>query len=72
MVRGYISSNYTLDKWDIASSVRVAIALRLREQNIAIAVPARIIMHKDSNGGDYRPAGYEPGAADRTPSDRKE
>jgi small-conductance mechanosensitive channel len=71
MVRGYISSNYTLDKWDIASAVRLAIAQRLREHNIAIAVPARIIMHKDAGGSvDYRYGAQEPGAVDA--GDKKE
>lgn len=52
MVRGYISSNYTLDQWDIASNIRLAMAQRLRESNITIAVPTRVILQKtDTHSG---------------------
>ncbi len=39
MVRGYLSDIYTLDQWDIASDVRLAIVQRLRQENITIAIP---------------------------------
>lgn len=39
MVRGYLSSAYTLDQWDIASDVRIAIVKRLRENNMRLALP---------------------------------
>lgn len=48
MVRGFISSVYILDKWDIASNIRIAIMKELREHNIKIA-PARILLAKSSN-----------------------
>lgn len=44
MVRGYLSSNHTLDMWDIASDVRFAIVKRLHEHNIEIAYPVRIVI----------------------------
>lgn len=44
MVRGYLSSNHTLDMWDIASEVRFAIVKRLYEHGIQLACPVRIIM----------------------------
>lgn len=49
MVRGYVSSNYTLDQWDIASNVRLAIVKKLREHNITIAVPIRILRQQSNN-----------------------
>ncbi|HEV2600869.1 MAG TPA: mechanosensitive ion channel domain-containing protein [Candidatus Babeliales bacterium] len=52
MVRGYINSNYTLDQWDIASDVRLAIVQVLRQHGITIAVPTRIIVQKDTVGAD--------------------
>lgn len=43
LVRGYLSSNYTLDQWDIASDIRLAIVKKLKEAGIEIAVPVRVI-----------------------------
>ena len=48
MVRGYLSSNHTLDMWDIASDIRFAIVKRLQEHGIEIAYPVRIVV---SNSG---------------------
>jgi small-conductance mechanosensitive channel len=39
MVRGYISSAYTLDQWDIASDVRILIVQKMRAHKIEFAVP---------------------------------
>jgi small-conductance mechanosensitive channel len=39
MVRGYLSSAYTLDQWDIASDVRILIVQKMRAHNIEFAVP---------------------------------
>jgi small-conductance mechanosensitive channel len=50
MVRGFLSSNYTLDQWDIASDIRIAITKALRAHNIEIAVPTRILVSLDQNG----------------------
>ena len=43
LIRGFISSHYTLDMWDIAGDIRLAIVRALRENKIEIAVPVRII-----------------------------
>ena len=44
MLRGFISSAYTLEMWDIASDIRLAIVKALRENGIEIAVPVRRII----------------------------
>jgi small-conductance mechanosensitive channel len=43
LVRGFISSAYTLDMWDIASDVRIIIARILNENNIEIVEVMRIL-----------------------------
>jgi len=43
MIRGFISSTYTLDMWEIASEVRLNIIQALRENNIQIAIPVRFV-----------------------------
>jgi small-conductance mechanosensitive channel len=48
LVRGFLSSNHTLDMWDIASDIRFAIVKRLHEHGIEIAYPVRIMV---SNSG---------------------
>ncbi len=48
LVRGFLSSNHTLDMWDIASDIRFAIVRRLHEHGIEIAYPVRIVI---SNSG---------------------
>lgn len=50
MVRGYLSDIYTLDQWEIASDVRLAIVQRLREENITIAIPVLSYMGHPKNG----------------------
>ncbi len=47
LIRGFISSSYTLDQWDIASDIRLAIALALRNNAIKIALPVRITASRD-------------------------
>ncbi len=49
MIRGFVSSVYTLEMWNIASDVRLALVRKLRENNIEIAVPIRIIKDVSSN-----------------------
>ncbi len=44
MVRGFLSSVYTLEKWEIASVIRMNIAKAFREQGIKIAVPTRMLL----------------------------
>lgn len=47
IVRGYISTNYTLEQWDIASDVRLAIIKELAKNNITLATKTRIMFeHK--------------------------
>lgn len=46
IVRGYISTNYTLEQWDIASDVRLAIIKELRKHNIQIATKTHIIFER--------------------------
>jgi len=43
LIRGFISSHYTLDMWDIASDIRLAIVKALHNNQVEIAVPVRII-----------------------------
>ena len=49
MVRGYVSSNYVLDMWDIASDIRLAIVKGLKENDIKIAVPIRLLYDKKNS-----------------------
>ncbi len=43
LVRGFISSEKTLDQWDIASDVRRAITKFLKQHEISIAFPVRVV-----------------------------
>jgi len=43
LVRGFLSSELTLEQWDIASDVRLALIKILRENNVEIASPIEII-----------------------------
>lgn len=47
LVRGYMSSNYTQEQWDIASDVRIEIVRTLRAHGIEIAVPVRVVYERD-------------------------
>lgn len=47
MVRGYISSNYTLDQWDIASDIRLELMDSLRSRDMYLAIPVRMILSDD-------------------------
>ncbi len=44
MVRGFVSSAYTLDQWNIASDIRFSMVKALREKGIELAVPMRRII----------------------------
>lgn len=46
LIRGFVSSNYTLEQWEIASDVRLAMVLALRNNNIEIALPARVVFNR--------------------------
>ncbi|MCX5925393.1 MAG: mechanosensitive ion channel [Candidatus Dependentiae bacterium] len=56
MVRGFVSSVYTLEMWNIASDVRVAIVKKLRENNIEIAIPVRRVQSSVADGSDRNSA----------------
>ncbi len=43
MVRGFISSEMTLEQWNIASDVRLSIVKALHKNNIELAYPVRIV-----------------------------
>lgn len=47
LIRGYMSSNYTQEQWDIASDVRIEIVRTLRAHGIEIAVPVRVVYERD-------------------------
>lgn len=44
MLRAYISSTYTLDLWEISSDLRMAVATRLHEKGVAIALPMSVMV----------------------------
>ena len=43
LIRGFITSNKVLEQWDIASSIRFALAKELTEAGIRICTPSRVI-----------------------------
>lgn len=55
MLRGYISSNYTLDQWNIASDVRLQLVKALREHKMHLALPIRMMV----NYHDHHRAGEQ-------------
>jgi small-conductance mechanosensitive channel len=55
IMRGYISSNYTLDQWEIASAIRLATIKSLREHAIDIAVPIRMVVNYQGSLTDFTP-----------------
>ncbi len=50
MVRGFISSVYTLEKWEIASNVRIAIVKRFEKDGIELALPTRLLLSRSTVG----------------------
>ena len=44
VVRGFISSVYTLEKWEIASNIRMSIVKTFNEKGIELAVPTRLLI----------------------------
>jgi small-conductance mechanosensitive channel len=61
MVRGFLSSNYTLDQWDIASDIRLEIVKVLRAANVQLAVPVRVVVSKGGTAAQYTGLVDEPG-----------
>lgn len=52
MVRGFISSVYTLEKWEIASNIRINIVKKFDEENIKIALPTRLLLTRMNRMGE--------------------
>ncbi len=52
MVRGFISSVYTLEKWEIASNIRINIIKAFQAENIKIALPTRVLLTRANKLGD--------------------
>ena len=48
MMRGFVSSNYTLDIWDIASAIRIDVSKKLKANNIKLAIPVRLLIKAKS------------------------
>jgi small-conductance mechanosensitive channel len=44
LVRGFVSSDKTVEIWDIASDIRLQLVQALRKNNIVIAVPTRAVV----------------------------
>lgn len=66
MLRGFVSSNYTLDQWDIASGIRFQIVKSLRENKMQMALPIRLMVN-------YQASQYEQGEMpETTPEQMKE
>lgn len=61
MIRGFLSSTYTLDMWEIASEIRIAILQALRENKIQIAVPVRYITQSPTVFNYNEPMNQEKG-----------
>lgn len=49
-VRGFLSSMYVLDQWDIAADIRIRILKKLHEHNIRIACPMPPMVDQDVKG----------------------
>lgn len=43
LVRGYLTADKVLDQWDIASNIRLDIIRKLRQANIEVAIPSRLL-----------------------------
>lgn len=52
IVRGYISTNYTLERWDIASDIRLAITKELKKNNIEFATRTELVV--TTKASDYQ------------------
>ena len=46
MIRGFLSSAYTLQQWNIASDIRLTIVRVLRKNNIEMALPIRVMINR--------------------------
>jgi len=46
MIRAFLSSNYTLDQWNIASDIRLQIVQMFEKEGIRLALPIRVSISK--------------------------
>ncbi len=65
MLRGYVSSNYTLDQWNISSDIRLQIVKLFKDRNIKLALPIRVMVN-------YQGQQYEHGVMPETSSEQME
>ena len=69
MIRGFVSSSYTLEIWDIASDIRFVVVQELRKNKIKIASPTRIVRFVGSrNDSDMAPVEEGPPTSEGPPS----
>ncbi len=52
MVRGFISSVYTLEKWEIASNIRINIVKAFDERGVKLAIPTRLLLTRNGQLGN--------------------
>lgn len=48
MIRGFISSVYTLEKWEMASNIRLSIVKTFNEKGLKLALPIHVIVAKNA------------------------
>lgn len=60
LARGYVSSSYTLDIWNITGEIRLLIAQALKKNNIKIAIPLRIMPENLASSSAETLAGTPP------------
>lgn len=65
MARGYVSSSYTLDIWNITAEIRLIIAQALKKQDIKIAMPIRIMPENLATSSSESIAGTAPEMAEQ-------
>ena len=46
MIRAFLSSNYTLDQWNIASDIRLQIVQVFEKEGVRLALPIRVSINK--------------------------
>lgn len=53
MIRGFISSVYTLEKWEIASNIRLSIVKTFQEKGIKLALPIHVLVSKNAQTSSH-------------------
>ena len=54
LIRGFLSSVYTLEQWNTASDIRFAVIKELRANNISVALPVRMLMNRLKDRGPLK------------------